>query len=447
MSHYTDEALFRFAEGTSTMGPEIESHLAICGRCSAELGAHREIVEALQSDEVWNEPPPPPRQFIVDVTEFSARAKAEDVQASALCDEILSGPAAWWSQRMRQNAGTLTAGVVRELLERMRKYLASSPANALQVTALAIDIANALPVSGYPCDYVVKLRAQAFRDHAHVLSFMGRYPEALEFADRSRRLFDQVPLPEYDLARLAQVRALILRCIDRNDEALALARDAAQTFLRFGDMNRFANARVIEGAILFEAARYLEALTVWLDVEDHPALDTTTRIGMIHNVAICYRELGQLDKAAERLSRCVAEHEMTGGTTERTRSRRNLGQTLVRAGRYTDAIPVLRQSWREFEELDLVADAGLSALELAEALLLAGQATEVPAICRHIVEAFSRAGMTSRAITALSFLREAVALGQANPSLIRHVHDFLRELPAEQPRLSAPPPGGSGYDA
>jgi hypothetical protein len=53
--------------------------------------------------------------------------------------------------------------------------------------------------------------------------------------------------------------------------------------------------------------------------------------------------------------------------------------------------------------------------------------------------------MTSRAITALSFLREAVALGQANPSLVRHVHDFLRELPAERPRLYAPPPPG-GYE-
>lgn len=137
---------------------------------------------------------------------------------------------------------------------------------------------------------------------------------------------------------------------------------------------------------------------------------------------------------------------MLGSVTERTRSRRSLGQTLVKAKYYAEAIPVLRQSWREFEELDLIADAGLAALELAEALLLAGQPGEVPAICRDIVARFTRAGMTSRAITALSFLREAVALGQANASLVRHVYDFLRELPAEQPRLFAPPPGGGGYD-
>ncbi len=446
MSHYDDEALFQYAEGTSPISTEIASHIAACDRCSSELGTHRDVVEALSTDDVWQDPAPAPRQFVIDVVEFADRARSEDFRAAEICKDVLSGPAAWWPQRLSKHEGFRSAGVVRQLLERMREFLATSPAKALQVTSMAIEIANALPVTEYPCDYVVKVRAQAYRDHAYVLSFMGRYPEALEIADRAKRLFDQVPLPEYDLARLAQVRASILCCIDRADEALVLARDAAETFLRFGDLPRLANARVIEGAILFERGSYGEALNVWKSVEDAASLDTTTRIGMIHNVALCYCELGQLDKAAEGFARCVEEHELTGGLTERTRSRRSLGQTLVRAGRYTDAIPVLRRSCREIEELDLIDDSGLAALELAEALLQAGQSPEVPAICRNIVAQFTRAGMTSRAITALSFLREAVAIGQANPSLVRHVHDFLRELPAEQPRLFAPPPGGSGYD-
>jgi tetratricopeptide (TPR) repeat protein len=446
MAHYDDEALFQYAEGTSPISSEIASHVAACERCSTELGAHRDVVDALHSDDVWQEPAPAPRQFVVDVAGFADRAKAEDARAAAICTDVLSGPASWWSQRLRKHEGYRNAGMVRQLLDRMRQFLGTSPANALQVTSMAIEIANGLAVTEYPCDYVVKLRAQAYRDHAYVLSFMGRYPEALAIADRAKRLFDQVPLPEYDLARLAQVRASILRCIDRVDEAIELARQAADTFLRFDDRPRYANARVIEGAMVFESGAYKDALRIWADVEDDPALDSTTRLGMIHNIAICYRELGQLDKAAERLRICTDEYEALGIPVERTRSRRNMGQTLVRAGRYEDAIPVLRQSWREFEELDLIADAGLAALELAEVLLLSDQPSEVPAICRNIVAQFTRAGMTSRAITALSFLREAVAIGQANPSLVRHVHDFLRELPAEQPRLFAPPPGGDGYD-
>jgi hypothetical protein len=37
--------------------------------------------------------------------------------------------------------------------------------------------------------------------------------------------------------------------------------------------------------------------------------------------------------------------------------------------------------------------------------------------------------MTSRAITALSFLREAVAVGKAPPDLVQTIHAFLRALP------------------
>jgi tetratricopeptide (TPR) repeat protein len=305
MAHFDDETLFQYAEGTSPIATEIETHVASCDRCSNELGSHRELVDSLQSDEVWKDPVPAPRQFVVDVVEFADRARLEDANAAVICDEVLSGPAAWWPQRLRQLESVCTAGMVRQLLERMRQFLSKSPANALQVTAMAIDIANSLPVADYPCDYAVKVRAQAYRDHAHVLSFMGRYPEALDIAEKAKRLFDQVPMPEYDLARLAQVKALILRCIDRQPEALALAREAAETFLRFGDTARYANARVIEGAILYEAGRYAEALAVWITVENDPALDTTTRIGMVQNVAICYRELGQPDKAVERLIRCV----------------------------------------------------------------------------------------------------------------------------------------------
>jgi tetratricopeptide (TPR) repeat protein len=325
----------------------------------------------------------------------------------------------------------------------MRPMLGSSPANALQVTALAIEIANALDVADYPCDYVIKLRAQAFRDHAYVLSFMGRYPEALEFTDRSKRLFDQVPLPEYDLARLALVKASILRWIDRVDEAVSLIRAAGDTFLRFGDRSRYVVARQTEASTLYVKGNVEEALGIWKEVEAADlATDEQSSVRLAHNIALCYSDLGRPEEASQYIQRCVVEYEMLGIETERTRSRWLLGHALVACHRYQDALPILRQTWREFEQLDLIGDAGLVALELAETLLLLEQSDEVPAICRDVIGQFTRAGMASRALTALSFLREAVAMGQASPSLVQHVSNFLRHLPAEQPRLFVPPPAG-----
>src|SRR5687768_8224361 len=137
-----------------------------------------ETAADLATPEVWRDAEPAPRQFVVNVTAFAERARQEEEQAVAICDEALSGPSAWWAQRLRNIPHSSTAGVVKELIERWRGMVRSSPANALHVTALAIQVANALDVVEYPCDYVVKLRAQAYRDHAFVLSYMGRHPEA-----------------------------------------------------------------------------------------------------------------------------------------------------------------------------------------------------------------------------------------------------------------------------
>jgi tetratricopeptide (TPR) repeat protein len=446
MSHYNDDALFEYVEGTSPVAADIESHVSGCDRCATEIGEQREMIAVLRDGEVWeeNDPAPAPRKFVLDVAAFAARAREEDEQAALLCDEILTGPPSWWRQRLRMAEGVRTAGMVKQLLERWRPMVQSAPANALHVTALAIELANELDVAEYPCDYAVKLRAQACRDHAWVLSFMGRHPEALELVDRAKRLFEQTPLPAYDLARVATVKALILRAIDRNTEAVELARDAAETFLRFGDRTRYLNARITEGIALYESGAVAEALAVYQSLEADAALDDVSAVDVRHNLAMCYSDLGEPARAIEYVQSCIAHYEMLGRDTARTRSRWLLGRALVACGRHADAIPVLRAAWHEFQQFDLTGDAALVALELAEALLVRGEAEEVPAICREVIAQFTRTGMASRALTALSFLREAVAIGQASPELVRHVHAFLRKLPAEQPPLFAPTFPGAG---
>jgi tetratricopeptide (TPR) repeat protein len=445
MSHYDQEALFEYLEGTSPVASEIQSHVSSCDQCSMEVGEQRAMIASLDDADVWESAPAAaPRQFVVNVTAFAERARQEEEAAAALCDEVLTGPHSWWPQRLRKAAGTQTAGLVKHLLDRWRHLVESNPAAALQVTTLALEVANGLDVAQYPCDYVIKLRAQAYRDHAYVLSFMGRHPEALNVVDRARRLFEQVPLPEYDLARVAVVKSTILRHIDRTDEAVALVRQAAETFLRFGDRSRYVNTRITEAAILYDRGSVHEAMSVWETLKGDAALEQVSAVRIMHNLAICYAELRQPEHAAQYGRECVTQFEMLGMETERTRSRWLLGAALVSCGKTREAVPILRTAWREFEQFGMISDAGLTALELAEALLILGETEEVPAICREIINQFTHAGMASRAMTALSFLREAVAIGQATPSLVRHVHTFLRGLPEEQPRLFAPPAPGLG---
>lgn len=389
-----------------------------------------DVIEALRDPFVWqprnNSAPKPER--IAALATFKKRLQDEDAAASELLDSVLKGPSAWWGNSLRKS-GVRTAGVVRQLLVRTRTIEERSPADALVVSTLAVEIADSLAVTDYPSDFVITLRAQALRDQSFNFSNMGRFREATAAADRAERLLLQTPIPDYELARLNLVRASFYRCTDRTDEAIVLSRKAAETFERFGDRRMLVMARIYEGSTLFGRNEYLPALEAYRSIENDPAIsDDSTRIMIGFNIGLCHRELGHIDEAVQSLSTATAEYELLGMDAPLARCRWSLATTVNSAGRYSDAIPLFRTAWKELESLGLEADAALAALELAETLLVVGRTDEVPAICRTLIDRFTRAGMGGSAMTALAFLRETVATGHATPALVRHVHEFLRDV-------------------
>lgn len=391
----------------------------------------REVAELLRRRDVWRDgektAAAPPA--IAAMASLGSRLAAEDAAAAELLREIEKTPAAWWRTailKSRPNAGT-----VRKLLEMMRRLIVKSPPQALECTSVAVDIANDLGVTDYPGDFVISLRADAWRDHAYMLTFLGRTHEALSALDRAEKLLSQIPLPDLQLARTKLVRANIYRITDRLPEAVQLAHEAGDMFLDFGERSRHVDARTTEAMLLHECGRVRDALEIWQTIESDPALPERTHIYVIYDMGLAYRELGDLQRSAELITQAIAEYELLDMQVEATRARWGLALTLIAAGRLTDAVPMLERAWKEFESFGIEIDAALVALELAEVLLVLGQADRVPHICRDLLDRFTRLGMTSRAITALSFLREVVAMGKAQPPVVRHVREFLRDLPAD----------------
>jgi tetratricopeptide (TPR) repeat protein len=437
--HCDDDALFRHAEGTPATA-ELEAHIAACERCSTELQGLRFISTALSAAEVWAEEAPSPvgGAGIAELATLSRRMTQEDNEACQICDEILTGPAPWWETRFRNGGYTPTAGIVRQLLERMRQLLVRSPSQALVVTTLATRIAAELAPPRYPRSFLFTLRAQALRDHAFVLGFQGRFPEGLEACDQAEQLFRLTAVPDYELARLHLVRASIYRSIDRIDDAIALARSSAETFRDYGDHGRYVDARVTEAAYLFQNGSVVPALNLWQSIVDHPAIPSElTRISIIHNIGLCYRELGDLDEASERFHTAIQEFERHGIETERIRSRWMLATTLVAAERIGEGIGLLRLTLAEFDKLSMARDAALVALDLAEALLRAGAPEEVPILCRRVLDRFADVSIISCARPALALLRDALAVGDLTPIDVRRVREMLRPLASEPFRVAA----------
>src|SRR5947207_6629731 len=96
-AHYDDVALFEYAEGTSEQREEIEAHLADGPACATSIGEHRRFVAALGQPAVWeNAPEPAPKSRFDDLLSINTRLQREDAAGSAIVEDALTGPTAWW---------------------------------------------------------------------------------------------------------------------------------------------------------------------------------------------------------------------------------------------------------------------------------------------------------------------------------------------------------------
>ncbi len=396
-----------------------------------------DLLRALRDPLMWQKPTGPVRRGWAAVAAMLEEADAEDEAAATLCDEILTGPHARWPERLSRTAGTLTLGMVRQLLTRMPPLAESRPAAALQVTSMAIAVSEAVRDRDYLPDQVMQVRGQALRDHASVLAFLGRYAEALQYVDRASQLLEQVPAARYDRARLAVVKAQSLRMQNRSEEAAALAREASEVFLQLGARSRYVGAKLTEAALWHDGGAVERALEIWSALEGDRGLDAAGAVRIAHNIALCLCDLGRRAEAVAPLERCVSEFAVLGLPTERTRSRWYLGNALLGTSRQRDAIVALRIAWHEFAELGLSVDAALAALDLAGALVLQEEPAQIPMICREVITQLTAAGLASQALPALRLLREAATLGRASRALIRHTHATVKRVAREE-RLFAP---------
>jgi tetratricopeptide (TPR) repeat protein len=274
----------------------------------------------------------------------------------------------------------------------------------------------------------VKLRGQALREKAYMLSYIGRHREAAAAAELAGVLLSEIPLPKRELARLDLVRSNIASNTEKFGDAIEFARRAAAAFLELGSRQRWVKARDYEAAALFSWGRFAEARDVWRICEAHlELLDASDRAAVLYNVAISATEVGEHEEARHYLSKAAAAFEELGHRVSSAKCRYWAARTLMTAGSYREAIEGLRRSWRELDELGAGGDAVLPAISLVEALLVVGRIAEVPAICRFLIERCTHGDMTSGAMTALAYLREAVERGAGSASAARQVHDYMRD--------------------
>jgi tetratricopeptide (TPR) repeat protein len=437
--HYDDERIIGFLDRLEVARQD--PHLASCRRCSGMLDEYRLVEKTLGQAPVWDlrelkdEPVP---ATIANLRAFAGTMAREDAEADANLTRLLEGPREWWSNRLRQNPQWRTAGMVRRLIAATDRAIDTMPPDAVEITALAVDIAEGLDPAGYPSDTVAKLRGAAWRERGFALYYTGNYPAALKATEAAEGHFRKATVSEYDLARTATLRALVYRPMDRVPEALSLTEESASTFGLFGDKQRLASARFMRAHLMLKVHDYRGALlqlrAIQSEFDDVMTDDTRARVTM--NIAFCLRELNEVTEALQEYRIAAEMFDALETPTESARIRWNVAGLLAAQGNTKEAHRRLIEVLPELEKLGMKATAALVRLEVAEILLVDRHFDEVERLCHDAISSFEASGLayTSRALTALAYLREAASEATATPRLAREVHMYIRSLP-EQPNL------------
>ena len=162
---------------------------------------------------------------------------------------------------------------------------------------------------------------------------------------------------------------------------------------------------------------------------------------ILNNVGNCHRELGEFEQALHQYRFCLSIQEDLGNRLEAARVRWNIGQTLAAAGQIDEAEKTLRSARSEFERHEVHGDAALISVNLAEVLLAKNEFGPAEAFCRSAMAYFQSVELpyTSKALAALSYLREAVEQRKASAAVAEAVRRYVSRLPQQPNLLFAPP--------
>ena len=441
--HYDEEALVTILasrDGTA------DAHLANCGECSEKLDSFRLVAEALADSATWDKrvlADAPDPKTIATLRAFADNLAAEDEAARPFLAKLLSGPREMWMTTLDAHPEYRTAGTVRGLIAATDRALDTMPADAVAITALAVEIADELEATAYRPDTLARLRGGAWREHAYALFYTGRFAEAEQAVGLAERHFGDCVVDEYDQARVGIVRAMVEKGLEHLSAGISAAASSANTFARFGDEQRLASANLAEVHLLFGASDFRRAHATLLALEENVRrTDDATHALVLGNLGYCARKLHLNDEALRYYEQAAFLLDGLGNASESARVRWNVASLLAGEGRIAEALDRFNQVRNDLSALGMTGAATLVTLEIAELLLIREDFATVEELCQSAIDSIAKSGLahTARALTALGLMAEAVRSRTVTPAFVRQVREYVRRLPAEPHLLFTPAP-------
>lgn len=427
------------------LSPAERAHMDSCVECQAALQNLREFEALLRTAESWigvTEAAPPAEPD--DLRAFAVRMAEEDEEALLLLDDFREPSAAprFVYLNIADKPEYQTGGVARLLCRWANSMCDRDPLYALKLAEAATMISQMLPDHSYPRNTIHDLRGEALKEQANAYLFLGRLPEAMRAVNVAESEYRKLSQENAGLAAVQYIRAMIHYEQGDLDAAERTALDAAEAARRLGAEDRYMRARDLLGDVLYDRHHYAAAAAVFEDIleygQNKGSMTWVAKESLA--VGICYTELRRTAEAERHLAESVRLFTTLGAKPEVTRAQWAVARLLFVQGHPAEAMHRLRRCIAEFTERQMITDAALASVDLAEIMNAANRTRDIPKVLAKVTEVFVNAGKLTSALTALAYLRDAASSGPVTPDMVAYVRRFVQRAERQPELLFAPPP-------
>jgi tetratricopeptide (TPR) repeat protein len=365
----------------------------------------------------------------VRVREFAVTARRlqrEREESAGVVDKLLrETPRAEWP-RLVEHPALRNSGALERLSVRITECVDRDPHEAVDLSALATTIAETLRAGDYPPVVHAQIRANAWKDRAHTLQFLGRYSEATQAIERGESILAPFATAAHDRAILLFVKALILQRLEEFDDSAEILDRCRAVFFDHGDTKRYLSCGVLRANLLYRMERYAEARESYAMLLD--VADAETRARLQNNLALCAIQLGDLASADAHVQEASRGFRDVDRDVEGIRVEAIAGRLLLARGFGVKSMEMLAAARAQFREYNMIEESGLCALGMAEALLTLGRNDDAEAIAASVAEEFESAQLNHRSIDAVRRLRDEIEAKQATVQRIQAICAYVEAL-------------------
>jgi tetratricopeptide (TPR) repeat protein len=332
-----------------------------------------------------------------------------------------------------------TAGFVQELTAAAADLLEKDARRSLELAQLAQAVSTSIASNSYPPMVYAQLEGNAWKEIGTAHRYLSEFDAALRAYEAAKRAFARSGALSHDVAIADLARAVVLSELRKPDEALALIEETAPVFAAFGDRRRLTQAALLKGMIQQRRGQLQDARATYEEIlSAHSDEDLHTVAAAYQNLGCVCADLGDSAAAVTALQHARELFLALDMPSEVARVDWALGRVLLTTGSFMRALPILRRVRADFLMRRMPTEAGLAALEIAEALIALDHAPEARAIAEQALNEFRAARLNERAVTALAYLRDLLTDTSEPIVAIRHVRRYLAQLQDEPALLFRP---------